>query len=585
MTFLALSPPQVLLLAVATAGAVVALYFLKPGHRRVLVASALLWQRVLAAHAAYSRREKLRTLASILLAATIALTMAFSIARPRIDSLAAPTKRTVIVLDTSPSMGARTADGHTRWQRAAERARRLIDDAAPDTEFRVVDTSGATAFPVTGDRAEARAFIDGMSPLGSRPRFPNVDPRDATVYFVSDGVGLPDVPAFVKPLSVFERAQNVAITAFDLRPVPANPLEYEGYLEVHNAGTATDVELAVGGNGEDSIHRSLRLAANETYKEVLDLSRLSGGVVEAYVHANGDALPLDDVGFAYLPSQRRMRVVLVTRGNSHLTTLLKSDRHVELQIVDPRAFHESAEADAYVFDRFAPPTAPSRPSLIIGSPTAGWLAESHGIVRKPEVTTWIQDHPVTRFLSLDDVSIERAAKIDPGNLTVLAASRETPLIVASTTPRWVMVTFELEASDFPLHPAFPVFVENVLAWFAGEPLALRRRAGDIVFPLPNAEVRASDGTIVPSHQRLGSTVARISAPGVYTAHRGDADVRVALQLADRSLSEINRTFFDGRPPATADRAPVRREPWFLMLVAAIVLLGAEWLAYHRRITL
>lgn len=584
MTFLALPPAQVLLLAAATAGAVVGLYLLKPGHRRMLVPSSLLWQRVLAARGAYSRREKLRTLVSILLAVVIALAMALAIARPRIESLAAGTRRTVIVLDTSPSMASRTSDGRTRWQRAEDRARELIDDAAPGTEFRVVDTSGWTAFPFTGDRSEARAQIAAMAPMGSRSRFPNLDAHDAAVYFISDGVGLREVPPFATPIPVFERAQNVAITAFDVRAVPADPLEHEAYLEVHNAGAAAIAEVVVSSNGEDELRRTVRLAAGETLKEVLDLSRSRGGVVEARVRASGDALPLDDVGFAYLPPRRRVRVLLVTRGSSPLSAVLRADRHVDLRIVDPAMFREPVDTDVYVFDRFAPPTPPAKPALIVGAPPAAWLPPARGVVRRPEGVTWDRSHPVTRFLALDDIAIVRASKLEAGELAVLAGSRETPLILASPAGRWVLLTFALEASDFPLHPGFPIFIENVLAWFAGEPLALPRRAGDVAFPLPNAEVRTGDGSIVPSHQELGTTVARISAPGLYSATRGDASVRVALQVADGSLSDINRTMFEGASPGRLDKAPVAYEPWFLMLLAAVVLLGVEWAAYHRRLT-
>ena len=42
-------------------------------------------------------------------------------------------------------------------------------------------------------------------------------------------------------------------------------------------------------------------------------------------------------------------------------------------VTDPANFRESPDIDAYIFDRFAPATAPSRPALIIGTPSAPWL--------------------------------------------------------------------------------------------------------------------------------------------------------------------------------------------------------------------
>ena len=87
----------------------------------------MLWQRVLDERVAHSLWERLRRIISILLAVTIALLIALSVARPELEWLTGKTQHIVIVLDTSPSMNARTADGSTRWQHAIEKARTLVD--------------------------------------------------------------------------------------------------------------------------------------------------------------------------------------------------------------------------------------------------------------------------------------------------------------------------------------------------------------------------------------------------------------------------------------------------------------------------
>ena len=72
MSFLSLTALQAFLFALVTIGTVLALFFLKLHHRRVLVGSALLWQKVLHDRQANSLIEKLRRLLSLLLALTIA---------------------------------------------------------------------------------------------------------------------------------------------------------------------------------------------------------------------------------------------------------------------------------------------------------------------------------------------------------------------------------------------------------------------------------------------------------------------------------------------------------------------------------
>src|SRR5438105_9216690 len=189
MTFLALSPLQTALLALITTSIIVGLYLLKLRHRRVLISSSILWRRVLDERQMHSLWEKLRRIISIVVATTIALLIAMSLARPEIESLSGKNERIVIVLDTSPTMNTHTSDGQTRWEHAVERAKSLLDSGGPTTEFRVLDTAGATASAFTPARNEARRLIDTMSPKSADPQFPRVY-GISQVYFVSDGVAI-----------------------------------------------------------------------------------------------------------------------------------------------------------------------------------------------------------------------------------------------------------------------------------------------------------------------------------------------------------------------------------------------------------
>jgi Ca-activated chloride channel homolog len=585
MNFLALTPIQTALLAVTTIAIIVALYLLKLRHRRIFIPSSILWRRVLDERQSHSLWEKLRRIVSIVVAATIALLIAMALARPEIESLTGKNERVVIVLDTSPTMNTQTSDGSTRWKHAVENAKSLLDSGGPTTEFRVLDTSGATASAFTTDRNEARSLIDSMSPRSADPQFPQVDGRNSQVYFVSDGVAIHGTPNFVKRISVFEQANNVGITAFEIRSIPSTPLGYEAYLEVQNFGRPTEAGITINGPGGQRISRTVRLGTEETFKEAFDLSQFAGGPIKAAVQSRDDALPLDDVAFAYLPTQRKTRTLLVTKGNQYLEAALKLNNYVDLSIVDPANYRESPNIDAYIFDRFAPAMAPSRPALIFGTPGASWLKPATGEVQKPEITTWSEDHPIMQFVSVHDVAIERAAQINAENLTVVAASKQTPLIVVSDKPKWVMLTFDLQSSDFALHVGFPIFVENVLAWFNRDQLALKRSPGLIEVPLQNAQIRTIEGKSVPAEQQLGKTVFVTNDPGLYAGTQGDTRVHVAVNLANPAFSDVNRSVFKTDRSAATTTLWLRRELWFYMLVAAMMLITVEWFTYHRRITL
>jgi hypothetical protein len=528
---------------------------------------------------------------SLLLAITIGLLVALAIGRPEIDWLTGKSRRAVIVLDTSPTMLARTADGTSRWQHAVDTAIAMANAQGGSTQVRIADTSGQFDSPFIDNRTELRRVIERMHPVIAPTRFPEIDKSaddDTPVTFITDGVSRVTVPQGTKSISVFESAGNVGITAFEIRTMPTSALAYEGFLEVYNSGTESrSVEITVSGAGQQRVVSTVKIAAERSHKQTLDLSKFDGGGIRAAIRAEGDAFSSDDVAFAYLPVKRRTKTLLVTRGNKFLENALKLDSLVELSVVTPDAYNGARDFDAVVLDRFAPAEAPSRPALIIGTPNAAWLRKAAGSVAQPRFESWMEDHPVMQHVSLYDVSIDSAARLDAAGVTVLAEYKaDSPLIVASENPRSIQLGFDLQSSDFPYHAAFPVFLDNAIAWFGRERLALRRAPGAVEVPLAKAEIRTIDGRPVETQESVNGTIFAAEEPGLYVASTDDSRQYVAVNFSSRDFSNINDSRLrEDSEAQTAGIPLVRRELWFYMLTAALLLIGAEWFTYHRRITL
>jgi len=114
---------------------------------------------------------------------------------------------------------------------------------------------------------------------------------------------------------------------------------------------------------------------------------------------------------------------------------------------------------------------------------------------------------------------------------------------------------------------------------------LKRSPGIVDVPLANAQVQTIDGKTVPSEQQLGKTIFLANEPGLFAALRGDTRVHVAVNLANPTFSDVNRSIFKTDRTAARQQFWLRRELWFYMLLAAVVLISIEWFTYHRRITL
>ena len=585
MTFLALPAFQALILALLIAGAIVFFYLIKLRRRKVFVPSSMVWRKVLD-RTMSKKVENLRTLVSIVIAATIGVLLILAVARPEIQSLTGSQERVVIVLDTSPTMMALMGDGRTRWQHAVDEAESLLNVGGPTTEFRLVDTSGAADSLFTTNRNDVRSLLETLRPRAAELRFPGVDAANAQIYFITDGVSNLEVPETAQRVSTFEPAENIGITAFEIRPLPASPQGFEAYLEVQNRGSlAAALDVTLTGAGQQNVTRNARLAPGQTLQEVFDLTAFQGGGIRATVISKGDEFALDDEAFAYLPVKRTTRALLVTPGNPYLESVLRTDAAVELTVTAPAAYQESANYDAYVFDRFAPPQAPGRPALVLGTPSAPWLREAKGTIQKPVIDTWRDDHPIMRFVSMHDVAIETASEIDAADLTVIAAAGTTPLIVASTKPKWVMLTFDLGSSDLALQGGFPIFVNNVLAWFSRDGVALPRKPGLVSIPATNAQITTIDGQPVTSRQVFNETVFEAPDAGLFVAALEDSKMHVAVSLTNPVFSDVNRSSLTEETGEATAGPLLSHELWFYMVFAALILIGAEWYTYHRRITL
>jgi hypothetical protein len=109
--------------------------------------------------------------------------------------------------------------------------------------------------------------------------------------------------------------------------------------------------------------------------------------------------------------------------------------------------------------------------------------------------------------------------------------------------------------------------------------------GMVDIPIAGAQIRTIDGQTIPSRDSLNGTVFEAPDPGLYVASRGDVSQYVAVNFANRQYSDINSSHVRDNKSTPASPPLLRRELWYYMLIAAMLLIGAEWFTYHRRITL
>ena len=219
------------------------------------------------------------------------------------------------------------------------------------------------------------------------------------------------------------------------------------------------------------------------------------------------------------------------------------------------------------------------------------------------VTAGAEEHPVLAGLHLEDalareVRAFAAESLNPpggdgvagGRWTQLLGDSRLGLLAARESPRRALAfAFPLERSNLALQADFPVLLSRALSWLTDVEV---RRAG-----LGPVRVRMASGTIFDAEgdelesRYLGAELTfEAERPSLYYASGGGREVVVAANLLDRRISAVNRTGWGELPTVGAARTAGVPEGssfpvvWPYLALLALVLLVAEWVAFHRNVT-
>jgi uncharacterized membrane protein/secreted protein with Ig-like and vWFA domain len=593
------------------------LRFVRRARREVAVATLRFWE---AAGRPSARRLLLRRPdldLPLLLRLVALLVLVLALARPVLLVARRVPPRLILLLDTSASMKAADEEGG-RILAAKAQALALVDGLSNGQQAMLLEDSPRprVAVPFTDDRRRLRRALEAAQ-AGDGPGRPDqavamaLDIAStgppAEIHVFTDGafprLHLPDRGrTAIVWHGVGRRAENVAIVAFDVRKALYGPFDYEAFLAVANfSGETKRFPLRLALDGAILEAREVELPAHIKRTFAIPFTHRRGGALEAAIGL-ADDLEADNRAYAILPEPRAVRVLLVTRGNLFLEQSLRVDPHAALTVRAPEASPPASwDADVIVLDRVAPRAlAPGRYLLVHTLPEEGAPLQRVGTVQWPLVADWDREHPVTRYLDLSGLRVERALRVRPvGNGRSLVESAASPLVYAwdQGGVRAVFVGFDLHRSDLPLRAAFPLLVSNALRWLHPSPMEDARsllKPGDAI----SLDADASQGPVMLTDP-LGRTHQLFSREGAPRVHYGDTHrvgtyaVRTAtgsrlyaVSLLDEE--ESNLAPDRGRPAGgleapRSDRGyPVQRELWLPLAAAALALLAAETLLYTRR---
>jgi len=295
---------------------VILLYLLKQRRRRVVVSTLLFWDKILQEEHRVTSVTKLRKLLSLLLQLLFIAFLTLAVARPMLSRDLLGSRRIVLFVDVSASMTATDA-GTSRFDEAKRLARDVAKGMSIGDDMMLVAVAADTDVltPFTDSRKEVLDRINGIEVSHGATDFAAAfamlenlppDERETHIYVISDGAFEP-VPIATMPnarwsyLNVGSESDNVGITAFQVRPLPSSPRDFEILFEIANerdeAVTAA-YEVRVDDSLVDAAEISLE--ANTRDSRVVRQFSQYGGVVSVALDYD-DAFPLDNTAYALLP--------------------------------------------------------------------------------------------------------------------------------------------------------------------------------------------------------------------------------------------------------------------------------------------
>lgn len=616
---------QVLTVLGGFAGAVVILYLLKLRRRQVEVPFVHLWREVLAETQTTRLFSALKRLLSLLVALTIVSALAFAMGEPEYVTTTEGARTTVVLVDASASMQA-TDVAPDRLGAARAEVERLVEGLRGADRMLIaqLDSTTVPLSPITDEARLLREALGRLEPTDVAADLPRglrfaldvlrgqPGPR---VVLVTDGLLGPPGPAGaqleeagveVQWIRVGEGGRNVAITAFSVRRYPLDKSRSQVLVELWNPGEVDEgVELTLLGDGEELDVQRLRIGGGERLRRVFENVSGADRTLEARLalaDRSRDAQPADDRAYARLPERRRARVQAVTEGNLYLSAALLLDEYLEVVEVRPADYPAPGRFDITIFDAWVPPSPPDTHAIYI-YPTLtegvqGPFAVT-GRAARPFFDRVDHDHPVVRFMALRDVNMAEALRVElaPGD-RVVAGDAGVPLIVTGTRngKRIVALLFDVRRSDLPLRIAWPLLLLNAIDHFVQEDAGyLSSHETGRTWHIPVAPGATTATLVAPSGEERavpvveGRAIATGRRAGFYRLRTGELEDVFAANLGPSEEAilappdELEPAGAPFTPPAVVAPA-VRTEIWMLLVLGALGVLLAEWVTYHRRIT-
>lgn len=460
---------------------IILFYLIRQRLRVKSVTTLLFWENLAPKVHNLPLWRKLRRLVSLLLQLLLLALLVFALARPILPGQSEVASSLVLILDPSVTMAAKSGTS-TRWSEAKAAALKRINEMSFGDEATIILAGSPPKIlsPWTGRKADLRQAVETASissnitdirPALRLARNLTLGHHDADIELISDTVW--SVPPEKETLDkvkldlIGSSVPNSGITLFSARPIPAGAGEYQLAIKIEqNTAAPINGELTVMQNGQLMDVLQVTVPPGQPWQKFWRAQSADAITFEAKWKPQGeDDFAPDQQAVAHLDPVKEIKATLVSQSNAFLEVALGSQTLVTSKRVWP-APETSDNADLTIFNDTMPPTDwHGKATVLINPPQGGFWGKKVGPIDKPLVSEVDKDALLMRFVNLSDLQLRAATEFKPApGARVYVDSFGKPLIFGhwESEPRWLVIAFDLDQSDFVFRTAFPILCANLI---------------------------------------------------------------------------------------------------------------------------
>ncbi|MED1791768.1 VWA domain-containing protein [Brevibacillus nitrificans] len=602
--------------------AILILYLLKRKVEDRVVPSTLLWQRTLQNWEAVRPWEKLRRNLLLFLQLLAALLLVLALLRPAISTEGLAADHTILVIENSGSMQAREGE-QTRLQRAVVTAAEWIEKLSSSQTVTLIEAGLEPNVLLTksGDRQQLLHTLEQLSPSNggtdtnaalSLAGAIAANEPGSSVIWLGDGEAAAESGAgsvMTADLGHFRFVQmgrtreNTAIGVFVTQKEAQG---VNGLVRIDNHGSQQAKGKVTVYDHENKLVDTDSFSVEAGSSGTIVLEQLPASpAYRAVIVPEQDALAQDNEVWSVPAATGRGTAAIVSpAGNRFLHQAIQTAGSLEVESMQQVPANGEGSRDVWIYDGVVPDKLPDGNILVMApEQEAGWLPYEgkRELDQQPKVTS--ADDPLLRYVDFADVHVAKTAVLGdmPGMKTLVQAG-ETDLVRAGTIAgrRVVILGFDLHDSDFPLRPAFPIFMRNAVTWLVSTeaaPIGTLTPFEQLSVPLtPGAEKRVL--TDPAGHQepvQATGTNWMLEVPNQTGLYRLDEELPagqksrwIAVQMSEAQSDITPKTMKlaaaitqpgAGETAAAQTLGSLELMPWLAVL--ALLVVFVEWRVYQR----